>query len=359
MFQPSQREITSLITSGCCTLFVGAGLSMGSNLPGWQELTEYLRRDLGCSHEYDFPKLAQAYEKLRSRKALISRVCELTDRKSKGPTTVHRLLPHLGIQTWITTNYDDLLEVTLGESGQPPCIVIKDEDLAHRSQRVLRLVKLHGDRRCPDSILITKNDLFAVRQKRPLLWGFLMNELVQSSILFLGYSMRDPDFNQIQAELLHLLGPGHLRRSYAAMFDGDEIQKADCDTRNISIIDLGPRKGDPDDTDTLAGFLEPIVNLVKQSPRIPREPHDAVEAAKLVPAEIQAQLQEQGYHLICCLEYRTYCAVFDEREFLPVPAGWEPFLPPAYRGSEYLCIQYGRVDEARTNIWKGWAIGKK
>jgi hypothetical protein len=140
-------------------------------------------------------------------------------------------------------------------------------------------------------------------------------------MLFLGYSMTDPDFLQIQAELLHVLGGRNPRNSYAVMFGSDEISRADCETRNISIVDLGPRTGD-EGTDTLADFLETLVNIVRHTPYIPRESHDASEATKVVPKEVQAEFQKQGYQLICCIEYRTYCATFDEGNFVPILSGW-------------------------------------
>jgi hypothetical protein len=63
MYHSLQQEIASEISSGCCTLFIGAGVSMGAHLPGWGDLIEKLKDDLGCSSDHDFLTLAQAYER--------------------------------------------------------------------------------------------------------------------------------------------------------------------------------------------------------------------------------------------------------------------------------------------------------
>src|SRR5258708_5709956 len=146
MFHPSLKEIASHITSECCTLFVGAGLSMGAGLPGWQQLIGRLLPELGGASDSDFLAVAQAYEKIHGRKALLSRICELTSTVGKTPTEVHNLLPSLGIQTWVTTNYDDLLEVSLTNVGSPPHVVVEAKDLATWNRERVRLIKYHGDR---------------------------------------------------------------------------------------------------------------------------------------------------------------------------------------------------------------------
>jgi len=55
MLSEIQREIAIRVIAGRCTLFVGAGLSMGAGLPSWQRLIETLREELRCPDAYDFP----------------------------------------------------------------------------------------------------------------------------------------------------------------------------------------------------------------------------------------------------------------------------------------------------------------
>jgi hypothetical protein len=222
----------------------------------------------------------------------------------------------------------------------------------------VRVIKLHGDTKDRGSFLFTKNDLFGIRRARPGLWAFLELELIQNSILFLGYSMRDPDFNHVQSEILHMLGEENLRPSYAVVFGSDEITRADCESRKIQAIDLGAKQRE-NATFALSEFLEGVINLVEQTPKISPEPHDSLEAAELVPKEIKIQLRDQGYELVCCIEYRVYNADLDAGNFFPIPIGWRPRLPVDYLAPEYYCYPYERRDRAMANIWRAWAVGKK
>ncbi len=368
--RPEIGEIATRIVAGNCTLFVGAGLSIAAGLPSWGDLVLPLRMALvkklqarganpGPPDRYDALTWAQAYEREFDPADLRSKVCQSTDARTLEPTKVHKMLPALGIRTWITTNYDDLLERALTDSGDPPRIVIRDPDIANRDDEKVCLVKLHGDRTDPNSVLLTKNDLFGMSQTKPNLWTFLRNELTRNSVLYLGYSMSDPDFNQVQAGLLHLLGWERRAKSYSVMFGCDEVTRLDCESRNISVVDLGTESSDLA-TDTLEAFLKAIAERVKQTPKIPKEPHGGSEARQRVPPEKQAALAEKGYPLLCCIEYRTYTKTFDDREFSKAQSGWSPNLPNEY-GDErrYLAVEYERWDEAEENGWRGWAIGKR
>jgi hypothetical protein len=107
-------ELVQAIAGGNAVLFVGAGLSRGAGLPGWTELLEPLldEIDLPAGRRGDLLQAAQDYENARGRDALLAHVCRETDVSDREPTGNHRLLLELGIDTWIPTNYDGLLEKT-------------------------------------------------------------------------------------------------------------------------------------------------------------------------------------------------------------------------------------------------------
>ena len=111
-------QLVKAIAGGNAVLFVGAGLSRGAGLPGWADLLAPLMDEIKLpeARRQDLLQAAQDYEIARGREALLEHVLRATDTADTEPTAVHRRLPDLGIDAWITTNYDDLLERTLRQA---------------------------------------------------------------------------------------------------------------------------------------------------------------------------------------------------------------------------------------------------
>lgn len=238
-------ELVEAIARGDVVLFIGAGLSMGAGLPGWGQLLEPLADRIGlpATRRTDLLQVAQDYENERGRQALISYILQKVDTTSTPPTDNHRWLSRLGIQTWVTTNYDDLLEQILRETGQPYTLVVRDQDLPYTSTSQVTLVKMHGDRRQPDNIIITRRDYDTYFRRFPKVKEKLSGMLVDKTFLFVGYSVNDPDFNQIRAEIAFDLHQ-HNRMAYAVLFDTDRFTLSDLRSRNIHVIDAPAQDDD-------------------------------------------------------------------------------------------------------------------
>lgn len=359
MYDPVyQNEIVSEIASDNCVLFIGSGLSVGANLPSWRDIIRPLAETIGCSLNDDFLTISQAYERKSGRPRLLEHIYNATNTVGRMPTKLHNLLPKLGIKTWITTNYDDLLEICLRNANLDYRLIVRDDDLLTASRNANILIKLHGDRNHPITMVVTKNDYFIGPLKNIHVWNKLKLELLQKTFLFLGYSLSDPDFNQIQAHLLYETQPNNFRKSYAILFGVDEIFRADLETRNVSVIDLGGKDGDAK-TELLFDFLNQIVGRLDHIPRIPSEYHYGEEAEKIVPDDILRTLKLRGCRIVYCIEYLVYCEIVDGGQFNPVPQGWSVPKPPEYSDPKYECVSYVRSDEHIRNIWKGWTIGEK
>jgi hypothetical protein len=357
MYDSKFEEIAAIVASGKCVLFIGAGISIGAGLPGWQDLIDKLKDELPGTDQSDWLTIAQVYEERFGRSALEEKIKKLTDTTGKNPSSVHRLLPSLGIDVWVTTNYDNFLERVLSETGQPFCVIVEDKDLPDVNPRARTLIKLHGDTNRPETIIFTKNDFFLSQETRDLVWKKIGVYLAERSFLFLGYSVNDPDLSQIQASLIRRLTRHRVPQSYAIMTTSDEIRIQDLASRKVEVVDLS-KSGFADPTETLCAVLDDLINRIRTYPSIGAECHRA-GAASIVPGQVIANLESEGFRLVLCIEYRVYCDYLDGGQFNSIPPGWKPVIPWKLRQAKYHIERYRRSDSSCSNIWEGIAVGKR
>ncbi|MBU1746439.1 MAG: SIR2 family protein [Chloroflexi bacterium] len=293
------RELVDQLARGNGVLFVGAELSQGARLPGWNDLLTPLADSIGLpAHLRADPlKIAQYYETARGRQALVSHVVEQTDTTGKGPTDNHRRLARLGIRTWMTTNYDDLLEQTLREARERYIVVVRDENLPYVSADAVTLLKLHGDRQQPGTIVITEQDYRTYFRSFPQVKVKLTGLLLEKTFLFVGYSVNDPDFNQIHAEIAYDLQQ-HQRVAYAVLLDADEFTLSDLRARNIHVLNI-PLGGQANRSERLGELLDDLIRQVDQARQQRAQPE---RPAVVTPAPPEAEdmrglLEAMGYRI--------------------------------------------------------------
>jgi hypothetical protein len=258
-------ELLEAFQRGDAVLFLGAGLSMDADLPGWSDLIRPLAHTVGTrwpTNEIDLTTnhlltAAQHYENQRGRHALISHLREALDSTGISPTSIHQLVVSLPTRIIFTTNYDDLIERALRQAGQRPNVIVSESELAFWRKDYVQIIKLCGELTRPSSIVITQQDFNLYFVTHPRLAERLRTMLESNTALFLGYSLQDPFFNQIWDNIG--LDFGALRRrGYAVLFDMDPLNVDDLERRCIQVINL---KTDKHDKSTmLQKWLTTLVN---------------------------------------------------------------------------------------------------
>ena len=235
------QELSEEMRDGNVVLFIGAGLSIGAGLPGWGALIRPLAERIG--YEGDDPlKVAQYYENRAGRRALISYLRDRLDTIRIEPAENHDLLVRLPVNTVFTTNFDDLLERVYRKAGRPINLVVGAMDLSFWDASRVNLVKLHGTHDRPASFIITERDYNTIYRNNALLMQQLNAMLATRTFLFIGYSVSDPDFNQIYDQLSIDLGQ-HQRCPYLVTFDVNEFVVEDLKQHGYHMISL-PDGGD-------------------------------------------------------------------------------------------------------------------
>jgi hypothetical protein len=211
------------------TLFVGAGLSAAVGLPLWVDLVKPLAAELGRTlppAEYitavQLLGIAADYEARFGRQALVSYLRRSLAITGVSPSEAHAIITTLWPRGLvITTNYDSLLEDAYYRAGKGCHVVVNDSDLAYWDATETKIVKLRGDLAQPASLVITQRDFDVAPLERPLLTQQLRLVVATTTILFIGYSLSDPDLQLVLHQIQHQLG-GHGRMPYSAQFDPDQ-----------------------------------------------------------------------------------------------------------------------------------------
>lgn len=198
------RNIVKAKTSGRLVVFAGAGVSMDSNVPGWNSLLEQLRADLGqAARDNDALAVPQKYLRERRKKEYQERIQEVLNHPQTRFNPLHQKILELRPQHILTTNYDPHFEQAILESSHRYSIVKKDSDLPYSKGGSL-LVKMHGDF-AERNIVLAEEDYENYRENFPLVESFVKAVFSSSLVLFVGFSFTDPNLKEILGRVREIL----------------------------------------------------------------------------------------------------------------------------------------------------------
>lgn len=114
----------------------------------------------------------------------------------------HVILAKLPIRNYWTTNFDTLMEDALKYTREQRDVMTTNDSFITAEERRDNVVyKLHGDINEPNGIVILQDDYETYEKTHCNYIMALENELATNSMLFLGYSLNDPDINNIISSL--------------------------------------------------------------------------------------------------------------------------------------------------------------
>jgi hypothetical protein len=193
-FERLRRRIE--LEPGKVVPWIGAGMSKPFGLPLWREFLEIASKRLGPEERAAFEhldkldsidlSLVAEFLHARLRGRLRQEVVE-TFNKSQRWSPKECVIPWLGVQRVITTNYDRILDSLL-----PWLTPVSAATAASDFQDLRCLIKLHGRVEEPDSIVLTRGQY--VRAYTDRFWTWLDQFSYSNTFLFLGCSLTEDDF---------------------------------------------------------------------------------------------------------------------------------------------------------------------
>jgi hypothetical protein len=177
------------------------------------------------------------------RASLIERLTEVLLIDHVEPSDVHHAFAQLPFDMVVTTNVDFLLEEAYSEHGRP-CVPLIGEAQLSIQQRpeVTNLLKIHGDLRHPDNLVMTEEDYDGFIRRNPLLATYLSWWLLTREPIFIGYSLDDADLREVLLLLRERLGRMS-RPSWVILATDRHNEARKFERRGVRPIVLHP---DPD-----------------------------------------------------------------------------------------------------------------
>lgn len=232
MLNSAPESLVQDINSGKCVLFVGAGVSQSSpaNLPNWIGLLWKLL-DWCDRQKIEIPKRTEIEESIQSSKDLPIIADRITNKMGEkglerflretfdvhNHTPVHELIPFLPFAAVITTNFDKLIETAFSKVGRPspstPTNLEADSTVWFRNFHVM---KLHGTFDNIPSIVLGKNGFRELIRGNEAIRQYLYTMFNKNTILFIGYSLSDPDLEYV-LETLYLIYGRRMETHYALL----------------------------------------------------------------------------------------------------------------------------------------------
>jgi len=195
------------INNGDAAIFAGAGLSASAGFVNWKELLRDLAEEikLDVAKENDLIAVAQYHFNKYKRGKINSKIINEFSTLNKG-TRNHQILALSGIDTFWTTNYDQLIEKSLEDEGKMVELKIRNEDFSRNIKKKDAIVyKMHGDKNSPNEAVLTKDDYDSYNDKREFFTTTLRGDLLSKTFLFIGFSFDDPNLDYIMSRIKVLL----------------------------------------------------------------------------------------------------------------------------------------------------------
>src|SRR5580692_12010639 len=217
---------------------LNARVPSGKKPPLWAELGKQLEQDLEDFVSSGPMDAISAYEHEFGRARLVERLSDILFLRDAQPGEAHKAFCEIPFDIVCTTNFDFLLERQYDLTPRYVYPVVDEEQLSiNVGNAGTLLLKLHGDLRHPNRLIVSEADYDGFLTRYPLLATYLSNQLITKTAVFIGYSLDDPDFRQIWHIVSNRLGRSR-RMAYTLAVNASNADVARFERRGVKVINL-------------------------------------------------------------------------------------------------------------------------
>jgi len=232
------------IVNGKCLPFIGAGFSLNAKIqnnrqmPNWNQLTKILSDDLQTLDTNPL-EVSKKYEQRFGRPKLIETISEGLNVNLSSPGDVHKIFVKItSFDLVYTTNFDVLLEDAYKEQGIPFKSIVGPYQFAEfAGHKAVNIIKMHGDVNHSEYMIITQDDYDNFFRRYDAFSIHLSGLLMTRTPLFIGYSLKDPNFLQIKRLIENKMGKA-IRKGYVVLFNLSDSEIKLYEKMNLTVINL-------------------------------------------------------------------------------------------------------------------------
>ena len=219
---------------------MNANVSGAGSMPNWRTLGDRISGHLPREYAADSNPLEtlSAYQYAFGRPKLIEAVQQELHLIDARPGPIHDAFCNLPFEVVVTTNVEQLLEQQYRIRYGSVLSVVEEEQLRIPNPYPSPiLVKLHGDLHHPSSLILTEADYDSFLDQHPLFATWLANQLISKTGVLIGYSLDDPDFRAVLAQIHARLGsvPPDL---YVLDVDADPVRVNRYQRRGVRVVNI-------------------------------------------------------------------------------------------------------------------------
>lgn len=236
-------------------IFVGSGISRAAcpTLPSWDTLLAALAQKLSTKKERSLVDQLIRKGRLLDAAQIITDIIPKADLGGKirqvfqlAPPPHHYIYENIlkmDPKIIVTTNYDELIEKNFEHfsSGNVPYNInrLKSTTLINDLRSPMRtIIKIHGCVTEPLDIVLDRSSFYNAKKHSGGLFAALTAIMTVNTILFLGYSISDPDIQLILENVSMLTASQHPHYALVEKFEHISIKRAMAQTYNIEFIEF-------------------------------------------------------------------------------------------------------------------------
>lgn len=265
-----------------CVLFVGAGISSriiradGTNVPNWNEFVRELVEFAYMRECFDDAEKCILLDMLNDNKSIPVAQIVIDELKEsefqsflskifhglepKDP--IYPLICKMFFRAIVTTNFDTLIEDAFQRFAPQKIKVWTQNDISENLCQVedTFLLKLHGTYERQATVVLGVSGYLECIYKNQIMQELMESLLLTNTFLFVGYSMSDPDMNEL-IDYINAISGGNSRNHYMAIERGKISaleRKYLRKHKNIVVIEYDNKTG------THEGLLDLLEKLKKK-----------------------------------------------------------------------------------------------
>ena len=258
MYEKELLSILEASQNNALTFFVGAGVSALSGAPNWKELINEFCDRLGRDKKGDgenfssdeYLQIPQMYYSTTGSKSEYYKIVQnKLQLSSLVPNVIHYRMLDLNPVSFITTNYDSLLEDSAIRCCQSFKIISSDDEVPNIYGDKY-ILKIHGDLG-HKNIVLKEEDYLNYSEKFKLIETLVKSIFATNTVVFIGYSLNDYNIKLILNWTKALLG-GKFRKPIFIRSDNNTLRDEELryhESRGLSVIEC--KKFSPSATDYL------------------------------------------------------------------------------------------------------------